>query len=108
MSSVHAQPALTYTQIAHELGCHPSAPARWVLRGVLLKDGSRLKLEAIALPGSWRVERQALDKFLEILTEDRMQAHGEASTTSTKPVRSGQTERVRSELRAAGLLRPST
>jgi len=103
MSGVQAQPALTYAQIAHELGCHPSAPARWVLRGVLLSDGTRMKLEAVALPGSWRVTREALDRFLATLTADRM-ASTPAASAPIKRVRSARSEQVHADLVANGLI----
>jgi hypothetical protein len=98
-----AQPARTFTEVAHELGCHPSALTRWTLKGVLLKDGTRLKLEAIALPGSWRVTREALDRFLTTLTADRT-SNTPAATAPTKPVRSARSERVHADLVEAGLI----
>jgi hypothetical protein len=43
---------------------HPSTPYRWATRGVLLRDGSRLKLEAIVLSGRPVSTRAALLRFI--------------------------------------------
>jgi hypothetical protein len=107
MPSVQAQtqPArpLTFTEIAHELGTHPSAPTRWAIKGVRLRDGSLLKLEAIALPGSWRVTRESLDRFLAILTADRTNNTPAAATTPNKP-RSSHQAQVHAGLVENGLI----
>jgi hypothetical protein len=41
------------------------------LAGAALRDGSRLKLKAIRLPGGFRTTRQWVDEFIETLTRDR-------------------------------------
>jgi hypothetical protein len=103
MSVIQAQPARTFTEVAHELGCHPSALTRWTLKGVLLKDGTRLKLEAIALPGSWRVNQDSLDRFLAALTADRTR-NTPAESVPLRPVRSARSAQVHRELAEAGLI----
>jgi hypothetical protein len=62
----------TVSEIAHELGCHPIAPVRWIQKGALVSTGERVKLAGIATPGGWRVRRHDLDTFLEVLTDDRL------------------------------------
>jgi hypothetical protein len=62
---------LTTTDIALRRGCHPSAPVRWIQQGAMLSDGRRLKLRATCLPGSRRVCRDDLERFLDLLTRDR-------------------------------------
>jgi hypothetical protein len=104
MPTVEAQPArLTFTEIAHQLGTHPSAPTRWATKGVRLRDGSLLKLEAIALPGSWRVTREALDRFLATLTADRTSNTPTATVPARRP-RSAHAEQVHASLLANGLI----
>ena len=43
---------------------HTITVTRWVLAGVLLPDGSRLKLEAHKFFGRWISSIQAVDRFL--------------------------------------------
>jgi hypothetical protein len=82
---------LTTSQVAHILGCHPSACVRWIQKGTLLSDGVRLKLEALATPGGWRVRREWLDAFLERITVDRA---GTPNTTPETPKSIPKSERV--------------
>jgi len=93
------QPLLTTSEIAHILGCHPSAVVRWIQRGTVLSDDTRLRLEAIATPGGWRVHRSALDAYLARLTADRKGAPIPAASTSANSIR---TERLDAALQAAG------
>ena len=73
MSAVQAdlEPLLTTSQVAHRLGCAPSACIRWIQKGSVLSNGSRLRLEAIAVRGGWRIRQSALEAFLSALTDDR-------------------------------------
>jgi hypothetical protein len=72
-------------EIARPLGNHPSAPVRWMRRGVLLSDGSKLFLRHVVVPGGYRSTRQWVADFLEALTEDRRRADGvPVQTTSPK------------------------
>jgi hypothetical protein len=50
---------------------HPSTITRWIMRGVRLRDGSRLRLAATRTPAGWLVTDDALDAFLAVLTGDR-------------------------------------
>jgi hypothetical protein len=50
---------------------HPSTVTRWIVRGVRLRDGRVLKLEARRFPGGWGVTDEAIERFLEALTADR-------------------------------------
>ena len=49
----------------------PSAVTRWILAGAALRDGTRLKLKAIRLPGGFRTTQEWVDEFIETLTRDR-------------------------------------
>lgn len=73
----------TVSEIAHELGCHPSAVTRWIQKGAALSTGERVKLRAIATPGGWRVKREDLDAFLEVLTADRLRPQPAAESRPT-------------------------
>ena len=42
---------------------HPSTLARWITEGVLLPDGSRVRLEATRLCGKWITSLEALQRF---------------------------------------------
>src|SRR4051812_45513222 len=87
MSAVQVQASperrSTVSEIAHELGCHPSAPVRWIQRGAVLSTGERVKLRAIATPGGWRIRREDLDAFLEVLTADRQRPEAAAESRPT-------------------------
>lgn len=50
---------------------HVATITRWITSGVLLSDGSRLKLDAKRLPGRWVVTDDAVTKFIDRLTTDR-------------------------------------
>jgi hypothetical protein len=50
---------------------HVATVTRWIVDGVLLRDGTRLRLRGTRLPGRWVVEPAALQEFLVALTADR-------------------------------------
>ncbi len=93
------EPLLTTSQVAHRLGCAPSACVRWIQQGSVLSNGSRLRLEAIAIPGGWRIRQSALDAFLAALTEDRA---GKLDDTPKPSAKSPRVAAMRSALAAAG------
>jgi hypothetical protein len=101
MSAVLAdlEPLLTTSQVAHRLGCAPSACVRWIQKGSVLSNGARLRLEAIATPGGWRIRPSALDAFLAALTDDRAGKPAEAPNMSAKSPR---VVEMHSALAAAG------
>jgi hypothetical protein len=80
---------------------HPAIVTRWIMRGIVLHDGSRLRLAATRTPGGWLVADEDLDHFLARLTADRMgePAPAEPSATAT---RKRELARVAVELDAAG------
>jgi len=96
---------LTTSQVAHILGCHPSACVRWIQKGAELSDRSRLKLQALAIPGGWRVRREWLDDFLQRITADRAGEPVPAPKTSVKTAR---VQKMRGALAAVGFSRGST
>jgi len=59
------------SETARWQGVSPSAVTRWIITGAALRDGSRLKLKAIRLPGGFRTTQQWVDEFIETLTRDR-------------------------------------
>jgi hypothetical protein len=46
---------------------------RWITLGVMLSDGSRLRLPATRYPGGWRIALNDFRKFIETLTADGKQ-----------------------------------
>lgn len=50
---------------------HVATLRRWGTVGVLLRDGSRLKLKLTRLPGRWVVSEAAIREFIDTLTADR-------------------------------------
>jgi hypothetical protein len=94
------EPFLIPSDVARQLGVHPSAVIRWMNRGTLRPDGSRIRLQHIKLPGSYRIKQRWVDEYLESLASDRQQP-SDASETP-KPARSERVERMHVALAAAG------
>ena len=89
---------LTPVNIAREYQLDPSAPVRWMRKGVLLADGSRLRLQHICVPGGYRIKREWLDAFLQALADDRAGRINPAP----KVARSPRVAAMHSALAAAG------
>jgi hypothetical protein len=62
---------LSVSEAGRRQSVSPSAVTRWILTGAALRDGTRLKLKAIRLPGGFRTTQQWVDEFVEGLTRDR-------------------------------------
>src|SRR4051794_11661958 len=80
---------------------HSATVVRWMVEGVRLKDGSRLKLEAVRLPSGWVTTPSAVQRFIEALTADRS---GEPALppVRTTVARTRAVERADKALAAAG------
>jgi hypothetical protein len=50
---------------------HPATLTRWILEGIALSDGSRVKLRAVRFPAGWRTTNEWVDDFLEAMTAAR-------------------------------------
>jgi hypothetical protein len=87
--------------IAQILQVHPSAPVRWMRRGTVLSDGSRVCLKHLRLPGGFRTTQSWLNSFLERIAIDRAEKT-EPTAEASKPVRSAHVERMNAELARAG------
>jgi hypothetical protein len=87
--------------IAQILQVHPSAPVRWMRRGAVLADGSRVCLKHLRLPGGFRTTQSWLDAFLERIASDRA-GKSEPPAEASKPVRSARIERMNAGLARAG------
>jgi hypothetical protein len=74
----HAREHYSPAQLARLLEKHPSAVTRWLMKGVQLRDGSRIYLDGARTPGGWIVAASAVDRFLAALTAD---ARGEKVKT---------------------------
>jgi len=93
---------LTPVTIARTHDCHPSAVVRWIQKGTPLSTGVRLRLAALRTPGGWRIRREDLEQFLEILTADRLRPGTDGPAETTKPPRSQRVAKVNAALAAAG------
>ncbi len=85
--------------VARRLNNHPSACIRWIVRGVLLKDGSRLHLNALRVPGAWRIAPADLDAFLADVKADSLDRRAAATVTKA---RADQIAEMKRELKEAG------
>jgi hypothetical protein len=80
---------------------HPATVTRWIMRGVALRNGGRLRLAATRTPGAWLVSDEALEHFLAALTADRTGEPVPAPPSATA-ARRRELARVEAELDAAG------
>jgi hypothetical protein len=78
-----------------------SAALRWVLDGVRLPDGRRVKLEAVRCGNKWITSVEALERFADAQTP-RREEHP-APTPRTPAARQRASERAGRELEAAGI-----
>jgi hypothetical protein len=82
------QELLSVSKAGRLAGVSPSAATRWIVSGAALRDGTRLKLKAIRLPGGFRTTRQWLDEFIEALTRDRTGAPAPSELVEARAERS--------------------
>jgi hypothetical protein len=85
---IHGQPLLSVSKAAKLAEVSPSATTRWIVAGVMLRDGRRLKLKAIRLPGGYRTTEAWLDEFIGALTADRTGAPVPAELVEERAERS--------------------
>jgi hypothetical protein len=57
---------------ARRLDRHPNTLIRHIRTGVLLRDGSRIRLQATVTPGGYRISDADIDVFYGALTRDRL------------------------------------
>jgi hypothetical protein len=93
-------PLLKIGDVCRQQDVSPSAVTRWISKGTLLGDGSRVKLKATAVPGGWRIDRRDLAAFLSVVTKDRLAELGAAEDIRTP----GEDDALKKDLAAAGLL----
>jgi len=71
--------------------CHFSTIWRWVTKGALAPDGSRVRLEAFRRPGVWMTSAEAMERFFARITP-----HFESDIPPRTP-----TQRAKASARAA-------
>jgi hypothetical protein len=81
---------------------HPGTVVRWMLYGVPLSDGSRLKLDAVRLPSGWVTSDDAIREFVERITLDRS-GGAVAVSTSMPAARRRALEQVNRDLDRLGV-----
>src|SRR3954451_23503985 len=81
---------------------HPASMTRWIMQGILLRSGERLKLRAERLPNRWVVAEASVRDFVARLTADRLREPApppsEASASRQRAV-----ERADAELSRLGI-----
>jgi hypothetical protein len=55
---------------------HIASAIRWCTKGVRARDGSRIRLQAIKMPGGWLSRDAWMNEFFDALTADRVLAAG--------------------------------
>jgi hypothetical protein len=71
---------------------NPSTVFRWIMYGVHLRDGTRLRLEACRVGGRWLTSREAIKRFIDRQTPN--------IDTDRAPCTSGPTQRTKRAERA--------
>jgi hypothetical protein len=64
---------------------HPATLTRWILRGAKAPDGTVIKLEARKFPGGWKVTEEAVERFLDRLTQAALGEPVEVPTSQAPP-----------------------
>jgi hypothetical protein len=82
--------------------CHLSTILRWITRGARGPSGERVRLEAVRLGGRWLTSREALRRFVELLTPD-LDAGPAVTTPRTPGQRRRASERAERELARLGM-----
>jgi hypothetical protein len=85
--------------VGHQKSVAPAAVIRWMTKGVLLRDGTRLQLQCVRLPGSFRTSKAWLDAFLEAIANDKA---GAPTDGPKRPATSARVSAMRAELAEAG------
>ena len=86
--------------VARDLDVHPSAIVRWMRRGTLLNDGSRVCLTHLRLPGGFRTTQEWLDEFLQAVADDK--AGKQVATPEAPRPRAARVAAMHAELSQAG------
>jgi hypothetical protein len=68
-------------------GCklHPATLTRWINFGVRTKSGNRIKLEAVKVGAGFVTSEQAVDRFLEAISEDQSSQQESEDTSEKAP-----------------------
>jgi hypothetical protein len=81
---------------------HLSTFVRWIKDGVLLPDGSVVRLEAVRLGSRWFTSREALQRFAERQTP-RLDGQATEGAPRAPSVRQQASERAAAELERVGI-----
>ena len=61
--------------VARKLKVHVATVSRWILKGVPGQaGGERIRLDAIRIPGGWRILPSDLERFLRVVRHDHATA----------------------------------
>lgn len=67
---------------------HPSAPWRWMRRGILARNGERIYLEGVRVGGKLMTSKQAMERFFAAVAEadaEHFQSERYAKPAHSKP-----------------------
>jgi hypothetical protein len=86
ISQIRERIYLTAAMAGQETDKHPAVVIRWIQKGAPLKNGERLRLQAVRTPGQWLIKPEWLEAFLTALAADRQQTN-DADTKPTPRAR---------------------
>jgi hypothetical protein len=84
------------------VGVHPATLTRWILRGVALRDGSRVRLRAVRVGQKWATRHEWVEEFIAATTAATIPADAEPSVRSPEQ-RDRDADAALAELRRMGV-----
>ena len=89
---------------ARRVGAHPSTVIRHITNGILLPDGTRIRLKATRLGARWLVAESDWATFISLQTDARIPADDQPTEAPRSPARRrAASERAAVELAKLGL-----
>jgi hypothetical protein len=82
---------------------HAATLSRWIMKGVVGRDGNGIKLKALRTPGGWRTSGEWLTEFFEALARDKVAEPAPQPVLRSPARRQRDYERARAELAKVGI-----
>ncbi|MFO0857076.1 MAG: helix-turn-helix domain-containing protein [Phycisphaerales bacterium] len=101
VKEIVTQDRISLSKLAKELSLDVSTLYRWTLRGVLARNGDRVRLKVFKLAGRTYVRRDDLESFMDAVNQQSTTGATQTPTPTKSSVHSHL--RARSELEQAGI-----
>jgi hypothetical protein len=84
---------------------HPSTVLRWIHPGIKAADGSMIKLAARRYPGGWQTTHEAIEAFLDRLTQVALEKVDPSGSPTPTPARQHELDQTDRDLASYGYQR---